>query len=249
MDFKIAGTKNGITAIQMDTKTHGITPDMIRDTLMDGKAALKVVLKAITDAIPEPKKDMSPYAPRIITMHINPDKIRDVIGPGGKMINEIIEKTGVAIDIEQDGSVFITSAAEEGSKEAIAWIESLTEEVEIGKTYKGKVVRLMDFGAFVEVLPNQDGLVHISEMAPWRVDKVTDMVNIDDEVLVKVVEIDDQGRVNLSMTKAEGYVPPARPAGAQDRGSGGPNRGSGPGRGPRSGGGDRKPKRGFFKKN
>jgi len=248
MDFKITGTKNGITAIQMDTKTHGITPDMIRDTLTDGKAALATVLKAITSAIPEPKKEMSPYAPRIITMHINPDKIRDVIGPGGKMINEIIEKTGVGIDIEQDGSVFISSVTEEGSKEAIEWIESLTEEVEVGKTYKGKVVRLMDFGAFVEVLPNQDGLVHISEMAPWRVDKVTDMVNIDDKVLVKVVEIDDQGRVNLSMTKAEGYVPPARPSGAQDRGNGGPNRGSGPGRGPRSGG-DRKPKRGFFKKN
>lgn len=251
MDFKIAGTKNGITAIQMDTKTHGITPDMIHDTLTDGKTARLTVLEAITHAIPEPRKEMSPYAPRIITIHINPDKIRDVIGPGGKVINEIIEKTGVSIDIEQDGSVFITSTAEEGSKEAIEWIESLTEEVEVGKTYKGKVVRLMDFGAFVEILPNQDGLVHISEMAPWRVDKVTDVVNIDDEVLVKVVEIDDQGRVNLSMTKAAGYVPPARPAGAQSRGfgrPGAPGRSNGSSRGGRPGG-DRKSRGGFFKKN
>jgi len=247
MDFKIAGTRTGITAIQMDTKTHGMTKNMVRATLEQGKDARIKIIDVMEKAIPEPRKELSPYAPRIITIQINPDKIRDVIGPGGKMINEIIEKTGVAIDIEQDGNVFITSTDGEGAKRAIEWIESLTEEVEVGKTYKGKVVRLMDFGAFVEVLPNQDGLVHISEMAPWRVDKVTDMVNIGDEVLVKVVEIDDQGRVNLSMTKAEGYVPPARPAGAQDRGNGRgfdrPRGRGGPARG------DRKPRRGFFKKN
>ena len=247
MDFKIAGTKNGITAIQMDTKTHGITPDMIRDTLTDGKAARIKILEAITKAIPEPRKEMSQYAPRIITLQINPEKIRDVIGPGGKVINEIIEKTGVAIDIEQDGNVFITSVDASGSDEAIKWIESLTEEVEVGKTYKGKVVRLMDFGAFVEILPNQDGLVHISEMAPWHVEKVTDIVKIGDEVLAKVVEIDDQGRVNLSMTKAEGYVPPKKPEGTAPRGAGG---GRGPGAGGGRGrGGSRPPqKRGFFKR-
>lgn len=247
MDFKIAGTRTGITAIQMDTKTHGLTPEMVRATLTQGKEARMEILDVIEKAIPEPRAELSPYAPRIITIHINPDKIRDVIGPGGKVINEIIEKTGVEIDIEQDGSVFITSVSAEGAQKAIEWIESLTEEVEVGKTYQGKVVRLMDFGAFVEILPNQDGLVHISEMAPWRVDKVTDMVNIGDEVLVKVTEIDDQGRVNLSMTQAEGYVPPPRPAGAVDRGMG-----RGPSRGPRGNGNghghDRKPRRGFFNK-
>jgi len=244
MDFKIAGTRNGITAIQMDTKTRGLTPDMVRATLEQGKDARLRIIKSMDKAISEPRKELSPHAPRIITIHINPDKIRDVIGPGGKMINEIIEKTGVAIDIEQDGTVFITSVNGEGAKRAIEWIESLTEEVEIGKTYKGKVVRLMDFGAFVEILPNQDGLVHISEMAPWRVEKVTDIVNIGDEVLVKVTEIDDQGRVNLSIKDAEGYEPPARPAGAQDRGTRPPRRDFGRGRG----GGGRGQKRGLFKR-
>ncbi|MDD4995111.1 MAG: polyribonucleotide nucleotidyltransferase [Patescibacteria group bacterium] len=248
MDFKIAGTRNGITAIQMDTKTKGLSPDIIRKTITQARDARLKILDVMLAAIPEPRKELSPFAPRIITIHINPDKIRDVIGPGGKIINEIIDKTGVQIDIEQDGSVFITSADEDGARRAIEWIEGLTAEPEIGKTYKGKVVRLLDFGAFVQFMPNTDGLIHVSELAPWRVERVTDVVNIGDEVTVKVIEIDDQGRVNLSLRQAEGYTAPPKPEGAIDHPTGGfshrsdrPDRGSRDRNG-RSGG------RGFFKR-
>lgn len=219
MDFKITGTRDGITAIQMDTKTHGLSQDIVEATFAQAKDARMEILKKIEKVLPEPRKELSEHAPRIISININPDKIRDIIGPGGKMINEIIDTTGVqAIDIEDDGLVMITSTDKASADKALEWINNLTEEVEVGKTYKGKVVRLMDFGAFVEVLPNQDGLVHISELAPWHVGKVTDIVNLGDTVFVKVTEIDDQGRTNLSMKQAEGNVYPEKPAGAQDRG-------------------------------
>ena len=149
-------------------------------------------------AIKEPRAEMSKYAPRIITIHINPEKIRDVIGPGGKMINKIIDETGVNIDIEDDGSVFITGTDQEGSAKAKEWVELICAEAEVGKVYKGKVTRLMDFGAFVEILPGQEGLVHISEMAPFRVGQVSDVVKEGDEVEAKVKEIDDQNRINLT---------------------------------------------------
>ncbi|PIR66693.1 MAG: polyribonucleotide nucleotidyltransferase [Parcubacteria group bacterium CG10_big_fil_rev_8_21_14_0_10_36_14] len=202
MDFKIAGTRDGITAIQMDTKTAGITKEVVEKTLFQAKEARLEILNVMEKAIPEPRKDLSPYAPRIETIHINPDKIRKVIGSGGKIINDIIDKTGVQIDIEQDGSVFITSVSAEGMDKAKEMINAIIEEPEVGKIYRGKVVRLMNFGAFVEILPGKDGMVHVSELAPFRVEKVEDVIKLGDEIPVIVTEIDDQGRVNLSLKKA-----------------------------------------------
>lgn len=198
MDFKIAGTKDGITAMQLDIKIDGLTQTMISKTLTQAKEARNQILDVMTKTIAEPRKELSPYAPRIFILHINPEKIRDVIGPGGKVINAIIDATGVAIDIEDSGLVYITAPKSEGAEKAIKWIEDLTKEVKLGEIYKGKVTRLMDFGAFVQVLPNQEGLVHISEMAPFRVDKVADVVKEGDVVPVKVKEIDEQNRINLT---------------------------------------------------
>ena len=202
MDFKVAGTRKGITAIQMDTKTKGLTKDIIEETLNRAKTARMQILDVMAEAIAEPRPDLSPYAPRIEIIHIKVDKIREVIGPGGKVINEIIDKTGVQIDIEQDGTVFVTSANAEGMAKAKEMINAIIAEPEVGKIYRGKVVRLMDFGAFVEIMPGRDGLVHISELAPFRVAQVTDVVNIGDEIPVKLTEVDSQGRVNLSLRQA-----------------------------------------------
>lgn len=199
MDLKVAGTEKGITALQMDVKMEGINSEMFKATLAQAKEGRAHILGKMLEEIAEPSKEMSPYAPRIITMSIDPEKIRTVIGPGGKMINEIIEKTGVNIDIEDDGSVFITAVEASGGDEAQKIIHDLTREIEAGETFEGTVVRLMDFGAFVEVLPGKDGLVHISELAHERVGKVEDVVKIGDKVNVKVKEIDSQGRINLSM--------------------------------------------------
>ncbi|MBI2551370.1 polyribonucleotide nucleotidyltransferase [Candidatus Uhrbacteria bacterium] len=212
MDFKIAGTATGITAIQMDTKTSGLTPDIIVETINRAKSARMRILKSMTDVLAAPRPDLSPYAPRIIVLRIDPERIGDVIGPGGKMINEIIDTTGVqAIDIEDDGLVMITSMNAEGAQKAKAWVENLTREVKAGETFKGKVTRLMDFGAFVEILPKKEGLVHVSELAPWRVEKVSDIVKVGDLVFVKIKEIDDLGRVNLTMKGAEGNIYPEKP--------------------------------------
>ncbi len=203
MDFKVAGTKNGITAIQLDTKTDGLTASMIKETLEKARDARLRILAVMSDALPQPRSELSKYAPRIVTVRINPEKIRDVIGPGGKTINEIIAATGVQIDIEQDGLVLITSVNAEASQKAIEWVERLTKEVVVGEVFDGKVTRLMDFGAFVEVLPRQEGLVHISELAKERVNKVTDVVKVGQAVKVKVIQIDDQGRINLSMKRVD----------------------------------------------
>jgi len=199
MDFKITGTRDGITCIQMDTKTKGLTLDIVKETLNKGKTARDKILDNMEQTIKEPRPELSPYAPRIISMQINPEKIKDVIGPGGKIINEIIEKTGVSIDIEPDGLVMITSTSEEGSDEAKKWVERLTKEVKVGEVYTGKVTRIFDFGAMVEILPNQEGLVHISEIAPYRINKVSDKLKIGQTVKVKVISIDEQGRINLSI--------------------------------------------------
>ncbi len=202
MDFKVAGTTEGITAIQMDTKTKGLTEEMVKETLTRAREARLEILEVMSKAIAAPRPELSSYAPRIITFKINPDKIRDVIGSGGKVINAIIEKTGVSIDIENDGTVNITSANKENLDKAYEWVQSLVREAKVGEIFRGKVTRLMDFGAFVEYLPGQEGLVHISQLANFRVNKVGDVVQINDEVPVKVVEIDEMGRTNLSVKEA-----------------------------------------------
>jgi len=199
MDFKIAGTKKGITALQLDIKLGGIGLNIVKETLDRAKIGREKILEVMKSAIAEPRREMSPYAPRIYTLQINPDKIRDVIGPGGKMINEIIDNTGVAIDIEDSGLVFITSPNADAAEKAIEWVKNITREVKPGELFTGRVTRLMTFGAFVEVLPKQEGLVHISEMAPFRVGRVEDVVEIGDMVPVIVKEIDEQGRINLTM--------------------------------------------------
>ncbi len=199
MDFKITGTEDGITAIQLDTKTTGLTEDIIKKTFAQGLKARLEILGVMKKAIAKPRPDLSPYAPRIISFQIDPDKIRDVIGPGGKVINKIIEETGVTIDIEDDGTVFICGTDPASSDEAIKQVKNIVREFAVGEIFRGKVVRLMDFGAFVEIAPGRDGMVHVSELAPYRVEKPADFLNIGDEVQVKIKEIDEQGRVNLTM--------------------------------------------------
>lgn len=230
MDFKIAGTKTGITAIQLDTKTTGLADEIIKQTLSQANDGLLHILGVMNSAITAPRPELSVYAPRVETLHINPENIRTVIGPGGKMINKIIDECGVEIDIEQDGTVFISSVKADGMAKAKKWIEDLTKEVAAGEVYDGKVTRLMDFGAFVEILPGQEGLVHVSEISYERVEHVSDALHVGDAVKVKVKEIDDLGRINLSM---KALLTP--PAGYQEqpRTSGGARGGS---RGPRSGG-------------
>jgi len=198
MDFKVAGTKNGITAIQVDIKIDGLTEDIIREAFeRTREARMHILNNVLLKAIPEVRKEVSKYAPKIITMSINPDKIKDVIGSGGKMINKIIAETGVKIDIEDDGSVFIASNDTEGANKAVEMIKNITMELEKGNIYVGKVVRIMNFGAFVEVAPGKEGMIHISKLAKERVEKVEDVVKIGDTVTVKVIEIDEQGRVNM----------------------------------------------------
>jgi len=202
MDFKVAGTRDGVTALQMDMKIKGLTRETMAEALEQAREARMTVLGKMLEVIPEPRREMSPYSPRITTIQINPDKIRDVIGPGGKVIRKIVEETGAQIDVEDDGKIFIASTDQSSARKAIDWIKSLTDEVEVGRIYRGKVVRIMSFGAFVEVLPNQDGLVHISRLTDHRVERVEEVVNVGDEIVVKAVEIDSQGRLNLSRQEA-----------------------------------------------
>ena len=233
MDFKITGTDDGITAIQMDTKTHGLTWEIVEETFKRSKEARLEILKKMKTIISEPRKELSPYAPRIETIKINPEKIGDLIGPGGKTIKKITEEIGVSIDIEQDGRVMITSNDSEAMQKAIKTVNAITHEVEAGEVYEGEVVRLEDFGAFVNILPGKDGLVHVSEIAWTRINKPGDVLNLGDKVKVIVKEIDNMGRVNLSMKallpKSEGYQEmPPRPS--FDRGNRGGNDHRGGGR-------------------
>ncbi|MGB6951540.1 MAG: polyribonucleotide nucleotidyltransferase, partial [Candidatus Cybelea sp.] len=199
MDFKVAGTRKGITAIQMDIKVQGVTIDIMREAMEQARKSRYFIIDKLAEAIAQPREELSQYAPRMIVMKIDPAKIKDVIGPGGKVINKIIADTGVEkIDIEDDGSVFITSLDGASGDKAKQIVENLTKEVRVGETYLGTVTRIIAIGAFVAILPGKEGLVHISQLAPTRVDKVEDVVKVGDEVMVKVMEIDGQGRLNLS---------------------------------------------------
>ncbi len=197
MDFKVAGTMNGITAIQMDIKIKGIDEPILRQALSQALEARLHILGKMLEVLPQPRENLSQYAPKIIRFTINPEKIREVIGPGGKMINKIIAETGVKIDIEDDGRVFISTPDEEAAAKARRIIEGIAKDVEVGDVYTGKVVRIMNFGVFVELLPGKDGMVHISKLANGRVEKCEDVVKVGDELEVKVAEIDSQGRINL----------------------------------------------------
>lgn len=203
MDFKVAGTKKGITAIQMDIKVDGLTDEIIKEAFeLTRKGRFQIIDDVILKTIPESRKELSQYAPKVFTTNIDPDKIRDVIGPGGKMINRIIAETGVKIDIEDDGRVFVATSDAEAGMKAIKIIEGIAKEIEPGSVYMGKVMRIMNFGAFVEFLPGKEGLVHISKLDKKRVEKVEDVVKVGDEILVKVMEVDKQGRINLSRKDA-----------------------------------------------
>jgi polyribonucleotide nucleotidyltransferase len=202
MDFKVAGSEKGITALQMDMKVKGLSMAVMEKALAQAREGRLFILGKMLETLPEPRKEMSEFAPRITTIKINPDNIRDVIGPGGKMIRAITEECKVQIDVEDDGTINIASADAANTEKAIAWIKGLTDDAEVGRVYKGKVVRLMPFGAFVEIMPKKDGLVHVSKLADWRVQNVEDFVQVGDEILVKVDEIDKQGRVNLSRKSA-----------------------------------------------
>jgi polyribonucleotide nucleotidyltransferase len=198
MDFKVAGTATGVTAIQMDIKIDGIDRAILSQALEQAREGRLFILNKMLETLKAPRESLSPYAPKILSMKIHPDKIRDVIGSGGKIINKIIEDTGVKIDIEQDGSVYISSTDEAANRKAQKIIEGIVKEVQVGDIYTGTVKRIEKFGAFVEILPNKDGLIHISQLANERVVKVEDVVNIGDQVVVKVTEIDNMGRINLS---------------------------------------------------
>ncbi|HOX61134.1 MAG TPA: polyribonucleotide nucleotidyltransferase [Candidatus Magasanikbacteria bacterium] len=225
MDFKIAGTIDGITAIQMDTKTRGLSLEIVEQTIKQAFEARKFILAEMSKVIATPRTELSKYAPRIVTIKIDPEKIRDVIGSGGKVINKIIEDTGVQIDIEQDGRVMVTSSDAAGLEKALKIINDITREIQAGEIFDGAVVRLEDFGAFVQLTPNKDGLVHVSEIAWTRTNRPADVLKLGDVVKVKVKEIDNLGRVNLTMKellpKPEGWTPPP----AFDRGDRGPRQG------------------------
>ena len=216
MDFKIAGTSEGITALQMDTKLKGVGFDVLEQALAQARRARLVILDTMQSTIAASRTEISRYAPRIYRIQVNPDKIGTVIGPGGKTIRGITEETKATIDIDNDGTVLIGSPDEQSARRAIEIIENLTRDVEVGEVYTGKVTRLMDFGAFVEVLPGKEGLVHISELADYRVASVGDVVKVGDEIMVKVVEIDRMGRINLSRRAVLGDSSKTSGAGGKD---------------------------------
>lgn len=202
MDLKVAGTEDGITALQMDVKIEGATINILKDAFAQAKKARLEIIAKMKLTIEKPRQDLSIYAPRIITLQINPDRIKDVIGPGGKIINEIINETGVSIDIEDDGQIFITSAKADAVQKAVEWIKNITREAKVGEIFQGIVKRIMDFGAFVEIFPGTEGLVHISKLSDQRVARVEDVVHVGDMISVKLMEIDDRGRLSLSMKDA-----------------------------------------------
>jgi len=232
MDFKITGTDAGLTAIQLDTKTTGITVDIIKQTLEQGRVALNQILDVMKKAIPAPRAELSKYAPRLISFMVDPEKIGTIIGPGGKIINKIIDETGVSIDIEDDGLVMICGTDAAMVDEAVRQVKEIVHEFAPNEILKGKVVRMLDFGAFISLNANQDGMAHVSELAPYRIEKPSDFLNIGDEVTVKIKEVDDQGRINLTLkglaeNEALWKDEKGKSAGnsfGSSRGSGGPSR-------------------------
>jgi polyribonucleotide nucleotidyltransferase len=203
MDFKVAGTEKGVTALQMDLKIQGISYELIKEALAIGRSARLSILNKMMEVIAQPKNDVSAFAPRIVVLKINQEKIGAVIGPGGKVIKKIIQDTGATVDIEDDGTVQVAGTDPKAIEAAIAIIKGITEEPEVGRIYKGKVKRIMNFGAFVEILPGKEGLVHVSELSNKFVKNVEEVVKLGDEFDVKLTEIDDQGRLNLSKKKAD----------------------------------------------
>ncbi len=241
MDFKVAGTSEGVTGLQLDLKTAGLAFEIMEEAFAQAREARLFILDKMQEVLPEPNHQLSPYAPRILRIKINPEKIGALIGPGGKNIRGITEKTGTKIDVEDDGTVLVASTDGESAKQAIRMIEGLTKEAEVGEIYLGKVVRILPYGAFVEILPGKDGLVHISELADYRVENVEDVVSLGDEINVMVIEVDRQGKVSLSRKAVlTGEMPAPRAErertgfGGRDRG---PREGGGGGYGRREGGG------------
>jgi polyribonucleotide nucleotidyltransferase len=222
MDFKVAGTKNGITAIQLDIKIDGLSRDIVKETLERARVARLVILKKMLSVLSAPRTKISQYAPKVTMVKIPTEKIGEVIGPGGKMIRQIIASTGATVDVEDDGSVMISGISEDGVAKAVAWVEGLTKEVKPGEEYEGEVKRIMQFGAFVEILPGKEGLVHVSQMAPGYIGSPEEVVAIGQKVKVRVIEIDDMHRINLSMLFGED----AAKAPPREHRSGPPNRGN-----------------------
>jgi len=265
MDFKVGGTERGVTAVQLDIKLKKLPPNFLKEVFARARVARLKILDVMLASINAPREAVGTYAPKITIVHIDPSKIGAVIGPGGKVINAIIAQTGASIDIEEDGTVFIGGQDAAGVEAAVRQVQGLTKEIQVGEVFEGPVTRIMSFGAFVEILPNKDGMVHVSELAEERVERVEDVVNVGDIVKVKVIEIDNLGRINLSMREANSEGPVGIREGSDDGrssgrrgggdrgfgggGGGGGNRGPRPGgggdRGPRpGGGGDRGPRTG-----
>jgi polyribonucleotide nucleotidyltransferase len=253
MDFKVCGTRDGITAIQLDIKIEGIDYKIVRDSLHRAKEARLKILDIMQQTLPAPRPQISQWAPRLLTIKIDPEKIGKIIGPGGKNIKALQADTGANVDIEDDGTVYISSVDAAGAERCRDIIEAMTAEVKVGKIYSGKVVSIKDFGAFVEIAPETDGLCHVSELSDKYVDRVDDVVKMGDEIKVKVLLIDDQGRIKLSRKAAmlelgeSDPEPVGAPAGDREGGGGGEYRGGGGDRGPRGGGGrggDRGPRGG-----
>jgi len=219
MDFKVAGTAEGVTAIQMDTKIHGIPSAVLADGLAQGRTSRLYILERMLETISEPRPELSPYAPRVLSLEIHPDKIGDVIGPGGKVIKKIEAETGASISIEQDGRVYIMAVDKEAGERALKMVDDITRDIAVGETYVGRVTKTTAFGAFVEILPGREGLVHISQLAPRRVERVEDVVRVGDEVVVKVSEITPQGKIGLTR---KGVLQPGEAEGPEERRGPGP---------------------------
>src|SRR5581483_4067025 len=202
MDFKVAGTESGVTAVQMDIKCTGVTRAIMQEALEQARVARLHILGKMAEALSKPRTELSTYAPRIVTIHIKPDRIRDLIGPGGKVIRAIVEETGVKIDVEDDGTVFVASSDGAAMQKALDKIRGITAEAEVGKIYRGTVRKIVDFGAFVEIFPGTDGLVHISQLAEERVRKVSDVIKEGEVIPVKVLEVDKSGKIRLSRKEA-----------------------------------------------